>query len=146
MQTECVLWQKYRDKLSGYGVATVRGKQVKAHRLAWQRSFGEIPKGMLVCHKCDNRACINPEHLFLGTYADNNRDCRDKGRNRYPVNTGTRHGMSKISEQTAIRLKIVNGVLSQAKAAKALGMNQSHVGYIMSGRCWNHVTAQTRYW
>lgn len=66
----------------GYGLASYHGKIHHAHRLSWILTNGEIPNGLLACHKCDNRLCINPAHLFLGTNLDNTIDMMNKGRHR----------------------------------------------------------------
>lgn len=79
----CWLWEKYKC-IKGYGKFAARenGKQVsyKTHRYSWRITYGEIPDGLLVCHKCDVRHCVNPEHLFLGTSKDNFYDMIAKGR------------------------------------------------------------------
>jgi hypothetical protein len=73
----------------GYGRITYGGRMQVAHRLSYEAFVGPIPHGMSVLHKCDNPSCINPEHLWLGTYTDNRRDCVQKNRHNLP--RGDRH-------------------------------------------------------
>lgn len=77
--TGCIEWTGRKDK-HGYGLYKVKGKRHLAHRVSYQQSFGEIASGLLVCHTCDVRNCINPDHLFLGTNLDNVNDMLKKGR------------------------------------------------------------------
>lgn len=79
----CWIWQGIIDKRPdhGYGWFKFGGKwRVRAHRFSWEITYGNIPDGMLICHKCDVRACVRPEHLFLGTSRDNAKDMTKKGR------------------------------------------------------------------
>jgi hypothetical protein len=79
----CWLWLGRELGSHGYGSIKIFGRSVRAHRFSWELHFGPIPSGLLVCHKCDVPACVNPSHLFLGTHLDNETDKRAKGRARY---------------------------------------------------------------
>jgi len=75
----CVEWTGRKDK-HGYGLYKIKGKRHLAHRVSYQQSKGDIPTGLLVCHTCDVRHCVNPDHLFLGTNMDNVKDMLNKNR------------------------------------------------------------------
>ena len=86
----CWLWAGH-IKPNGYGEQRVKGRLYLAHRLSWFLHFGDIPPGLLVCHRCDNRACVCPTHLILGSHQDNHDDMTKKGRRKTPPNVGITH-------------------------------------------------------
>jgi hypothetical protein len=83
-ESGCWEWQRGIFQSTGYGQFCLNSRSECAHRVSYTAYVGEIPFGVLVLHKCDNPLCINPEHLFLGTDLDNNRDMISKGRANYP--------------------------------------------------------------
>ena len=88
-ESGCWEWTSEKTE-KGYGRLRVNGKNVRAHRLSYQLFVGEIPKGLFVCHSCDNPGCVNPEHLFVGTCMDNIHDMIVKG--RHPTSKALRFG------------------------------------------------------
>lgn len=89
IKDSCWIWTG-GSRGAGYGAIKVDGKVIDAHRYSYKLHKGDIPEGMYVCHSCDNRRCVNPDHLFLGTPKDNWKDAVDKGR-IIPVTNPKKH-------------------------------------------------------
>lgn len=117
----CWLWIGAYNK-DGYGTLTVSGKRRRAHRAAWEIFKGPIPDNLLVCHKCDNPACVNPDHLFLGSPLDNMTDMIKKGRSVR---------IFKIPTDTVRSIREFNG--SGNLAAKIYGVSVSAACRIRNG-------------
>lgn len=103
-KNKCWNWFKGKDSL-GYGhVWDVSGSRL-THRVSWLLFFGPIPDGLCVLHKCDNPSCVNPDHLFLGTKGDNNRDAKQKGRQRGYFVAGDKHPNAVLSKGIVIKMR-----------------------------------------
>ena len=118
-----------------YTKIRIRGKTISAHRLFYTHYKGDIPNGLLVCHKCDNKFCVNPEHLFVGTYSDNLRDAFSKGR-RVPGNNLLIYRNKNLKEYENLKLQIFllrNKGISQTKIAKIVNRSQPRISEILNG-------------
>jgi hypothetical protein len=129
----CWLWQGL-VRPDGYGAARFEGKERGAHRVAWMLFRGEIARGMVVCHRCDVRACVNPDHLFLGTAADNARDMAEKGRNRL----GEQHGSAKLTAKQVRRIKamLAEDRMYVSEIAREFGVSETTIRAIRAGKTW----------
>lgn len=114
-------------------VAKTPYREIPAHRASWTIHHGEIPEGHVVCHHCDNPACVNPAHLFLGTQAENIADMHRKGRRASFA--GTRNGQSKFSDATIaeVRRLLAEG-LTPTPISRATGVSVSQIKHIRAGR------------
>jgi hypothetical protein len=131
----CLTWRGAR--VHGYGTISISGAKRRVHRVAWEIARGPIPGGMAVCHRCDNRACIDVDHLFLGTLADNNADMMNKGR-FVPV-LGEKNGRAKLTpEQVAA---IVADPRGRVAIAAEYGISKYHVNALKRRRNWKHLPA-----
>jgi hypothetical protein len=141
-EQECWLWKGSLSRL-GYGDFTVRGKHLQAHRAAWTLTKKEqLTNGLCVCHRCDNRACCNPLHLFLGTQADNVKDMWAKG--RVPVSRGEQAGNAKLTEAQVrqIRREHIPGIFGCARLAAKFGTTKENITKILQAKSWSHLTPE----
>jgi len=132
----CWEWTGFLHK-NGYGQCWNHGNVTSPHRASYEAFIGPIPDGMLVCHKCDNRKCCNPDHLFVGTSTENSGDMAAKGRSTL----GSRHALAKIQESQAIMVaKMLNEGFHVNEIEQATGANKDIIRNIKKGHNWSHVT------
>lgn len=128
----CWIWKGHRNH-KNYGIAHWNKKTERAHRVAWILSYGEIPGGLWVLHKCDNPTCVNPKHLFLGTSQDNVNDRTRKNHSAHNAWFGEKNPACKLSDKQVaeIRQRYAGGKESQNKLAKAFQVSQGLVWRII---------------
>lgn len=131
-QTGCHVWQGAPNH-NGYGRIGINYKDYLAHRLSYELQVGPIPEGFFVCHKCDNRLCINPEHFFLGTISDNHADMVSKGRHRY----GAKQWKTRLTDEDVRAIRSMSG--SHREIGSRFGISGSAVSAIRARKNWKHV-------
>jgi hypothetical protein len=139
----CWIWKKFKNN-KGYGMSGLKGKSIRAHRLSYLTFVGEIPNNLFVLHNCDNPACVNPKHLFLGTQEDNMKDKVNKNRQA----KGEDNGSSKLvqeevdeirtlwSAELAERAKGKGIQLTQKELGERFGVSQMTISDIVNNKYW----------
>lgn len=127
----CQLWLAHT--VWGYGHVYWKDRDYRAHRLAWELANGPIPKGMVVCHRCDVKACINPAHLFVDTVLGNNEDKRRKGRQA----KGEKVNTARFTAEQVRKIRKDNRRTDEI--ASEYGVALSSIVRIRNGRNWKHI-------
>jgi hypothetical protein len=117
----------------GYGQIYADGKVVSTHRFSYSEYHGRIGRGVFICHRCDNPACVRPSHLFAGSAAKNNRDMKEKGRAAH----GERNGAAKLTEAQVAQ--IVRDTRSQSELGRIYGVDRRNIARIKSGEKWSYL-------
>lgn len=131
--TGCWVWTSwFNHEYAGFSVS---GRSTNATRVTWALYHGEVPpRGMNICHACDNPACVNPDHLFLGTTLDNSLDMVSKGRHSH----GERHPTAKLTEAQAAEIRAACASVTHAALASKYGVGVNAIYAIRNGKRWRH--------
>jgi hypothetical protein len=134
--TGCWEWTaaKYSN---GYGVFHMADHNCTAHRAAWKLFRGPVDDALDVCHKCDNKGCVNPDHLFPGTRQENMMDRVNKGRHPRTPNKGAVNGRSKLTDAQVKEIREYDG--THASAARKYGVSETVISGIRKGKYWRHI-------
>jgi len=135
-KTGCWNVNSHYQYSNGYYALYVSGKREMAHRFVYERHFGTIPDGMLVCHHCDNPRCVNPEHLFLGTDAGNAEDKIKKGRANPPK--GEEHNRSAFTNEEIAYIR-EHAEISNSEMARRMKVGKAAIYKVRSRRTWKHL-------
>lgn len=134
----CWVWTACRTA-AGYGVVGISREKIYAHRLSWRLAHGDAG-GMCVLHRCDNRARVNPAHLFLGSKLDNTADMMAKRRGRVPEHRGAECYQAKLSDETALdALRQYADGVSQTEIARRHGVTIQAIHQLVKRKTWRHL-------
>jgi len=137
---QCWKWNGLLFIKTNYGSFSFNGKNLKAHRFSYEIHYGPIPEGLDFMHKCDNRKCVNPNHLKVGSRKENMEDCVEKGRSKF----GSKNNMSKLTENNIIDIinKSLNGTYTNRnQVINDYKISLSELSNILCGKRWTHITS-----
>lgn len=139
--TACWLWTTSCES-SGYGQikadGTGRGNEVtlRAHKVGYELANGNITEDMCILHKCNNKRCVNPEHLYEGTQLDNSRDMVNDGIHPCLGRTGEKHPLAKLTWEIVREIRAAKGIVPQLALAAKYGVSQPSISLIQNNKTW----------
>jgi len=135
----CWNWTACKDRW-GYGRFKINGKHCGAHRVSYELYKNKIPEGLLIRHSCDNPACVNPDHLKLGTVQDNVDDRTKRGRHKCGYRKGEKNGSAKLTEADVLEIRQwLEFGYTQRVIAEMFGVAHSRISMIKTGKHWSHI-------
>jgi hypothetical protein len=135
---QCWKW-KAATNANGYGIFGINRGCKLAHRVSYEMAHGPIPEGLCVCHTCDNKPCVNPAHLWVGTVADNNADRDRKGRASGGGLKGQDHSQAKLTADDVENIRANEMNLTQRELGEIFGVSQTLISHIIRRKIWSHV-------
>ena len=122
----------------GYGTIKKDKQSIKIHRYIWEKTYGPIPDGLIICHKCDNPPCSNIDHLFLGTHADNFKDMLSKKRQKGPI--ADKNYNTKLKKEDVYKIReFISSGMPLKEIAKLFGLNYCYMYSIKHRKTWAHL-------
>jgi len=149
LPNECWEWQA--SKVIGYGQFVIRNIPFRAHRVSFIMHYGEPSQELLICHSCDNPACVNPEHLFAGTHKDNHSDMMQKNRHAHGewfkahqfqhCARGEDGSAAKLTEAQILEIRSLHipRIVTQRTLASKFGVSQTQISRIINHQRWTHI-------
>lgn len=139
-ESSCWNWTRAKNEW-GYGHFTRDKKRMLAHRWVFAAMYGPIADGVIICHRCDNPACVNPAHLYEGTPKSNMEDMMARGRGKHWRRCGEQHPRSRLSASQVMEIADESrwGAMSQREVGEIYGVTQAAVSDIRTRRRWGHL-------
>lgn len=136
----CWIWTGSNTR--GYGVMAMNGAMYRVHRFSWELHNGPIPKGLMVCHRCDNPSCVRPDHLYAGSAKQNMHDCLSRG--RYPYRFALENPKSKLTPNDVRMIREVYPTVQAPQLARRYGVHKKTIYDVIHRRSWLSVEPQPR--
>jgi len=138
-ENDCWEWVGGKDK-DGYGRMMIDRHNYRTHRLTYIETYGSIPEGLIICHRCNNPSCCNPNHLYAGTIRENSQQCTKEGRRV----SGEKHYKTILSDKDILKIRSLysTGTFSQRELGRMFGVTQAAIWYIINNKTRKYILTE----